>query len=369
MKRISLTLAAIGLTAVCSAFAALPASTDSTFIDIPQLPGGYVLGGSIFYLNHSPTNGDLNFASVDSILNPNANNKFISKLANVDLGYDWGFAANIGYIFPNTGNDLNLSYFYMDSNSSNFITPPQVGVIDELTDITFINSNGVPISNQTATGEHRITQVDLTGGQYINVGCRLRLHPVAGVRYADVERFFTLDEAAAAALTIPAVGTFDFLNTSDIEEDSDFRGAGPLIGMDASYYLGRGFGVIGHGDTAILMGGVGPVTNITSFNTVTEEATGAITSALNSFLFSARSVTRVVPVTDLKLGLDYTYTINNSNDSDLSLEIGYQSSEYFNVIDRMATVSNLLASPGLITKNSTSDLGLDGPYITLTFHA
>ncbi len=363
MKRTSLALAISLAAAVSSVSAALPASSDPTFIDIPQLPGGYVLGGSVFYLNHSPSNGDLDFASVNSIFKTD----FSSKVANVNLGYDWGFSANIGYIFPNTGNDINLNYFYLDSNSSNFITPPAEGILSELNDVTFINSNDVPISNENATAEHRVTQVDLTGGQYINVGCRLRLHPIAGIRYADVERFYTLSEAAAASLTIPDIGTFDILNLSDIEEESDFRGAGPLAGIDTSYYLGRGFGVIGHGDAAILIGGLGPITNVASFNAVTDEATGDIVSALNSFVLSAKSVTRVVPVTDLKLGLDYTYTINNTNDSDLSMEIGYQTSEYFNAVDRLSTISNVM--PGLIFKNSTSDLGLDGPYITLTFHA
>ena len=39
-------------------------------------------------------------------------------------------------------------------------------------------------------------------------------------------------------------------------EESDFQGIGPLIGVDASYYVGMGFGIVGHFDSALLVGNI-----------------------------------------------------------------------------------------------------------------
>lgn len=362
MNRSALGLAILSIVTTCCSFAALPGSTDPALINIPQLTGGYILGGNVIFLNHSPSNGDLDFLSV----NTNIKDDLFSTLRDVNLGYDWGFGAKIGYVFANTGNDINLSYLYLDSNSSNLVTLPNNGTLTEINDFTPVTSNGVLITDENATGEHRITQVDLTGGQYINVGCRLILHALAGWRYADVQRFYTLTQGAAAILTTPNT-VFDIVNISLIEQDSDFRGTGPLMGMDASYYLGKGFGVTSHGDVAMLIGGVGPTTNVGSLNFITNESTGDVEGAFNGFVFKENSVMHIVPVTDLKLGLDYTYTINNFNDSILTIEMGYQASEYFNVFDRLSTNSDIVFTQ--ILKKSTSDLGFDGPYLTLTYHA
>ncbi len=371
MKRLLVALVTIGLASTVGAYAALPGATDPTLVNVPQLPGGFVMGGSAFYLEASPTNGDLNYGSVNFPVT-NSGLNFFSELATVDSSYDWGWAANIGYIFPNTGNDVNLSYFNFHSSHSdhtstfpnNFIgsdnfNPGQPG-----------NSDLTSFFAVDADASYNINQVDLTAGQYINVGCRLRLHPIVGLRYADVDR------------TLHTFGIKHAQNSGDdaytviANDASDFSGIGPLAGIDGSYYMGMGFGAVAHADAAVLIGNIDDQLDIAS-NYITIPST---TIAINT-IFNVRddSNRRVVPVTDLKLGLDYSYMFNNAANSDVTFEIGYQASEYFNAVDNTtafitsAAIAHdaTLAVPGasFVEAHKTSNVGLDGPYASLTFHA
>lgn len=399
MKRLSVALATIGLTAAAGAYAALPAATDPTLVNVPQLPGGFVLGVSGFYLEPSATNGDLDFASVN-VNNNNNTTIFASKLHSVDASYDWGWGANVGYIFPNTGNDVNLSYFYFDSsNEDNHIdTSPfningaVVGLSPLVNGIIF-NSFDIPQANATidptltlaaAEASYRINQVDLTAGQLINVGCRLRLHPTAGLRYADVERKINSAYAGTSSFlssASPTALTSDVLSSAALlQEDSDFSGIGPLASLDATYYLGMGFGAVAHADAALLIGSIDAKSRVFAGNVNTVQLNlGApvVTANAGEFYYDNDSNRRVVPVGDLKLGLDYTYMFNNAANSDVTLELGWQASEYYDAIDRLATLSTVPTSSATpptggasqILGTFTSSLGIQGPYATLTFHA
>ncbi len=398
MKRLIVALASIGLTAAAGAYAALPAATDPTLVNVPQLPGGFVVGVSGYYLEPSPTDGDLDFASANINASNSVSNTFFSKLYNVDPGYNWGWGANIGYIFPNTGNDVNLSYFYLDTGNENqnvFISPfNNNGTNNNVTPIVnnfVFNTVAIPdleipifldpvLTNAAAEVSYRINQVDLTAGQFINVGCRLRLHPNVGLRYADLERKINSVYSGTASflstVAEPGASTFDEISSfAAVREDSDFSGIGPLAGIDASYYIGMGFGAVAHADAALLIGTVDSETDVFAQNIINQgENLLAPITIINAGVFSYRddSTRRVVPVGDLKLGLDYTYLFNNAANSDLTLEIGWQASEYYNAVDRLATVSTVpstLAVGSSQTLGSfTSSVGLDGPYATLTLH-
>ncbi len=401
MKRLTIALAAIGLTAAAGAYAALPAATDPTLVNVPQLPGGFVVGLSGYYLEASPSNGDLDFASANfnTTLNGNVNNTFFSKLHNVDPGYDWGWGANIGYIFPNTGNDVNLSYFYLDTGDNrdsvflpfNATTGLFIGSITPVVNNVIFNPGfpgddlGTPLNIASAEASYRINQVDLTAGQFINVGCRLRLHPNVGLRYADLERKINSFYAGSvvSVSTASGVATTTASNNQSqgfVNEDSDFSGIGPLAGIDASYYIGMGFGAVAHADAALLIGTIDSETDVFAQNTqfVSTTVLAPVLNQVSAGIFNYRddSIRRVVPVTDLKLGLDYTYLFNNAANSDLTLEIGWQASEYFNAVDRLATAS-VVPNSNILTPvigssqalgSFTSSVGLDGPYATLTLH-
>ncbi|QLH43958.1 MAG: hypothetical protein HWD59_01320 [Coxiellaceae bacterium] len=129
---------------------------------------------------------------------------------------------------------------------------------------------------------------------------------------------------------------------------------GPLAGIDGSYYLIRGIGVVGHIDSALLIGSVNSSLNTTAIS----DAGTATVNVSNGYN------TRIVPVIDAKLGLNYTYLFTNESNSDLTLEMGYQASQYFNALDHLTGVLTEFSAVG---QNSV-DFMLNGPYLSLTYH-
>jgi hypothetical protein len=363
VKRLSLALAAIGLSS--AAFAAFPGASNPCLVDIPELAGRLVFGATGYYLQPSATNGDLDYASA----NQNTTTPFRSNLGDITPNYSWGWGANLGYIFPQTGNDINLSYMQINSGlGSNLLAAVIPGTsINSLNPIIslpagyslfqFINSAG-------STVEYDIDQVDLTVGQYINVGCRVRVHPNVGLRYAQIQRkiFQTFTGTDQFSTTISeAAGS---------NETSNYTGIGPLVGVDGSYYLGMGFGFVGHFDAAELIGNIQSNLNTTFIGPT---ATSSLFPTTQVFPITTPTRDRLVPELDGKLGFDYTYLFNNAANSDLTLEVGWQASKDFNAIDRVGatlvpnTIGGALASQ-TIGARRTDNLSVEGPYATLTLH-
>jgi hypothetical protein len=377
MKRLTLALAAIGLSAACGAYAALPTGAGPTEVSVPQLPGGFVIGLMGDYLQPMSSNGDLDYASVNTGTSPN----FASSLNDVDPGYDWGWGANIGYVFPQTGNDINLSYEYLstsDTNHTGVVALPAgvTSIVDNPFD-DILDGTGV-ITGIGGKAEYTLNQVDLTVGQFINVGCRLSLHPNVGLRWASVDRdFYT---AAVGGFTSAVSGGSPVFITTDnfavgSHDSSDFSGIGPLAGIDASYYIGMGFGAVAHVDSALLIGSVDDKLTVVASEFPLSSTFQQTFPAVQSFSVSSDNDNRVVPVVDMKLGLDYTYLFNNAANSDLTLEVGWRASQYFNPVDRTqgefalntASVAPFVGSSAAVAR-TTSDVAFQGPYATLVLH-
>jgi hypothetical protein len=407
MKRLSIALAAIGLSV--GAFAALPAATDPTLVAVPQFPGGFFIGLTGYYLEPAAASNDLSYGYFQNQglvagLNGATVNVLSNSYAKVDPGYDWGWGINGGYLFPGTANDVYASYFYLntsDTNSSQFAPIP--GVIT----FTIQNANQdlapTAISFSGGKAEYNINQVEVDAGQYMDVGCRLVLHPSVGLRWAQVDRTLTSDtyenfaptfvsfslppiSSTVAGSTI-AITTPGFSNYFHTKEESDFSGIGPEVGLDASYYVDYGFGFVAHAETGLLIGSVDTKSNFENVNpavplVVATTSGGVTTTAVSTFQFASlnssdwreRSTTRVVPVTDLKLGANYTYLFNNATNSDLTLEAGWQVSEYMDSVDRTFASAAPGLNGGAIANidgipTTTSSVGFEGPYVNLTFHA
>lgn len=375
MKRLSIALAAIGISA--GALAALPAATNPTEVSVPQLSGGFVIGATGFYLQPTDSNGDLDYASA------NVNNNSVSgatsffnnvNLHNVEPGYDWGWGVNVGYIFPNTGNDVNLSYFRFDSKDTastsvagfNGLPPSSGSAGNFILPVGLTPANGDSYQNANARVDYDLDQVDLTAGQYINVGCRLTLHPFAGLRWAQLDRKLT-ENYFAPGSTSGTAGTVTIGNngTLALNEKSDFEGIGPIAGLDATYYVDQGFGVVGHFDTGLLVGNVDSQTTEAMVGLNTTVVGSATPASTFNATYKADSNHRLVPVADAKLGLDWTYLFNNTDNSDVTVEAGWQVSHYWNAVDRLTITDG----PGAaITGRKTSDFGLSGPYLNVTVH-
>jgi hypothetical protein len=374
MKKLSFALAAIGLSS--SIFAALPAATDPTIVNIPELDGGFVIGLMGDYLQPSPSNGDLDFFNPTTF---GGGPSFSSKFYGVDPSYQWGWGANIGYVFPQTGNDINLSYSHLGTSDSHTLAPSELAALGGTTLIgpLIILTNTYFAAAPTA--QYNLNQVDLTAGQLIDVGCRLRLHPNMGMRWASIDHKLNMNLGLAQTFVFSPTGTVLATTHNEIYfgNKSYFDGIGPLAGLDATYYIGRGFGAVAHADSALLIGDVNnklinpTKANVTNLDT-SEVALFTVTDTIDSNR-------RMVPIVDAKLGLDYTYLFNNVKKSDLTLEAGWQTSQYYNAVDRIAATpfGYFLTAVGTpiigftpihIIERITSRVGFNGPYATLVLH-
>ena len=179
---------------------------------------------------------------------------------------------------------------------------------------------------------------------------------------------FLSDESGATAIEycLIAVGLsiviITAVNGIGTTLNSKFTGVGPRFGLDTSYHLGNCFGVVGHVAGALLVGNTKNDNSQQNFALAITPTPGTVfTSQVNT---SSDSVTRVVPALDAKLGLDYTYIFENQ--SMLSLEAGYQWTQYIDAVDRLSNTAVAGVGVGAVTR-TTSSIGFDGPYLTLNW--
>lgn len=374
MKRLVIALATIGISS--SIFAALPPTTSNpNEITVPQLTGGLSIGVTGLYIQPAASNGDLDYASVNSATSPN----FQPKTASVDSGHDFGWGVNLGYVFPNTGNDINVNYLHLDTSDKDSIAGGNITPTDFPVTFTSLIPGGITTTTLSANAkaEFDLDQVDLTVGQYINVGSRLSLHPIAGLRFVDLQRKLNATyrdsisgPGTTSGFTIPP---FSFPAGVVTQEKSDFEGIGPLVGIDSSYYVGGGFGLVGHFSSSLLVGNVD--SQLTAAISTPGFPTIALAPIAANSISKADSNHRIVPNYDAKLGVDYTYSFNNQ--SNLTFEVGYQVSHYYKAIDLLKTTTNVVNwpnpnvvvfTPGVLAQRSTADFSLDGVYANLTLH-
>jgi hypothetical protein len=335
-KRLSLALVALGLSA--SAFA-------DTGVVIPSQEGGFKIGIDALYLR--ATNSDLDYAT--SFAFPVVNTASTLNAA-ADPNFNWGFYAQVGYLFPCTGNDITLGYTYLRNNESNSIVtaPPAPNRFISLTPFGGLNLGLVGFfSAANVKAEFDLNAVDLDMGQrFTTDGYDMRMF--AGLRYASINH--TLSSNGVNGIVI-------LTNSGTQKFTSDYQGVGPRIGMDGRYCLQSGFGLDANFSTALLVGNID----------AKYDASSVVILATPNARYQANSGsrTRVVPVLEAKLGADYVYISDNCSKSSLMFEAGYQVTNYFNAIDHVRLVNGFT----VISQNSTSDVAFDGPYLGVKYYA
>lgn len=212
--------------------------------------------------------------------------------ANEDkLDWDWGFKLEGSYHF-NTGNDLTINWYHLNSKSNNTI----VGTFDAYQST----------ENQTQwILEEKVDwdAVNAEFGQHVDFGQSQDVRFHAGLQFA---RLKTTDSEEYIA----NFGTINALSGNADGSDS-YNGLGPRIGADLTYHVTKGFSLYGNAATALLIG-----TSKYHYNT-TETGVTYIDSG---------SKTAVVPDLEGKLGVKYNYTLSQGN---LGLDVGYMITKYF----------------------------------------
>lgn len=317
MKKITLSLIAAGLATASSAYAAVPTGAAPFQVVVPNLQKGVNLTLEGLYLQ--PSNSDLAYS-----ITPSAGNNTYST-SSVQPDYNFGFGVGLGYVFPESGNDVQAHWQHYnqsttDTSSNSFSTVDYGTLGNGSSDTTF-----------------KFDTIDLDVGQYLSIGTRLQTRLFAGLRYVNLQNNTTN--------TVADVNNGNVVLSSVI--DSKFQGAGPRIGIDTSYHVKDCFGVVAHLATSLL---VGRTTDTTNYYTIDGD----------SLALDPDNQTRVVPSLDAKLGFDYTIGFKNGT-SNMTIEAGYQVTEYVDAIDKTQIQGNTLIN------TTTSSVGFNGPYLSLNF--
>jgi hypothetical protein len=345
MKKLTLSLVAAGLAASSlGAYAALPTGAAPFQVVVPNLKSGLELTLEGLYLQ--PTNSDLAYAAVTTT-NYDANGNAVSNATDVSYlkpNYDFGFRVGLGYVFPNSGNDVQLNWTHFHhSTDASVVTP----------DLTQVSGISIDPNNSTQNGsvDFRYDAVDLDVGQYISIGTRLQTRLFFGVRGAELRKELTTTSFDNSAPAIDMIAS---------TSNSKFIGIGPRVGIDSRYHIADCFGLVGHFATALLVG------NVDVDGTHTESSNGS--AIANSF--TANTQTRVVPAFDAKLGLDYTFPFNRNevSGSSMTVEAGYQVTQYVDAFDSVSfSSSSDKGVSNTFPSTSTSSVGFHGPYLSLNF--
>lgn len=300
MKKITLGIAFIfGSITANAAANNLPSATS---VYVPMLCSGFTVGITGLYWRTSSNFQDYGVASPNPPITP-----FDGHYLQLKPNYDWGYKANIGYIFPYSGSDIQLTYTQYDQNKTNsdfslneIIAPYDATLITTpivFEDIIFYDGSTLVSTNPTlpvvldagtiiqpdvavtASIETNHYALDLNYGQHINIGSNFKLRWFGGLRYANLEQKLQINSSALTRTVTPVIltdvavvaedgegttvtGTISFITRNDvafnheeaINQKAKFQGVGPQFGTDVTYELKNGFGLTGSLSTALLVG-------------------------------------------------------------------------------------------------------------------
>jgi hypothetical protein len=245
--------------------------------------------------------------------------------------WDWGYKLEGSYHF-NTGNDIVLTWMHYKNDTT------QAGFSG------FIPYSPLALPLATtfaAANENQIDQINLVMGQHADFGLVKNMRFYGGLQYANIRSDITHLYNQSPAALIPSG-----ITSVSLHDDSDFKGVGPVIGIDYSYDITNEFSLTANGAGSILYG---------SSRIFTGYVGAPVTAVLSSWYGSKKAM---VPSLEAKLGANYAYAMAQGT---LNIEGGYQVVNYFHALQTLGA-----EFPGTNVL-STSDFGLYGPYVGLKY--
>lgn len=251
----------------------------------------------------------------------------LPQYTEVKNDWDWGYRLEGSYHF-NTGNDVTLNW-------SHFSTDVHQGQLHGLVlPLAVVGAVNIPY---TINNENRYDQVNLVLGQHADFGLVKKMRFYGGLQYANIQlnanNFYPF---TYAPLAISSVSLYD---------NTDFKGVGPVLGLDYAYFVTPELSLTANGQGSILYG-------TSRYNT------GYVIAPANASLLSLyASKKAIVPSLEAKLGLNYAYVMPQGV---LNIAGGYQVVNYFSALQGQTLqvfASNI----------SNSDYGLYGPYFGVNY--
>ncbi|MDN3506726.1 MAG: Lpg1974 family pore-forming outer membrane protein [Simkaniaceae bacterium] len=306
-----------------------------TEISMPCFAGGFYGGASWIYLQATHSDGDLEFGS---FITPTLD--FTAHLLQTEPDYKSGYQLNLGYEFGCTNQNLDARFFSIDHSSSN-----SAQVFEDIQLIqNFLGGN---FGRAKGASTSKIRDLAVTYGlEYIIDQC-LSIHPYLGVGFADIRRTLDVsyDDEGRAFGDGMLQGT----------EKSKYWGVGPIIGWDASLPLFCNLSLSGRFGTGVLFGTTKSSLDSTSFF-----------QNENSAFFAKDSSDRAVTLINGDVSLSYLQPLCGGRYG-MELEVGYRADYYFKPINRINPFLGYVVNTNPFPVDQPSNIGLHGPYITLSF--
>jgi hypothetical protein len=266
-------------------------------VTVPCERSAWAIGGQALYLQ-TTTNGALSYYPSTTAT---------GGYRDLSGQWDWGFQIEGAYHF-NTGNDVTVSWYHLDTDNKAFAVSP-------------LAFDTVAVA-ATAKQKMRWDSVNAELGQFVDFSANKKMRFHGGFQYARIK--------PTTNLVVTTVGPV----VTALEARTEYNGFGPRTGLDMNYVFNNGFGVYAKAAASVLVG-------TSKFH--------------NNFDFLAVHGSRnaIVPELEAKLGADYTYSMAQG---DLMLDAGYMWFNYFNPTNQV-----------IAGTFDSSDFSASGPYVGLKY--
>jgi len=257
----------------------------------------------------------------------------ISRINREDNKWDWGFRLEGSYHF-NTGNDVTVDWTHFRGDVN------QGGLEG------FALILNIPNQPLNLIGRNRLDQVNLVLGQTADFSAVKTMRFYGGLQLAHIQvndtGYFTM---LVSPVPLPP-GTPLLMEQND---NNDYRGLGPVAGIDYAYRLTEAFSITATGAGSILVG----QSHYT--NRFVATGLGLVLAGVNG------NQNLVVPSVEGKLGVNYAHPMYEGV---LHLQLGYEAINYFHSLQSRGFTQLSLPASNNIDRSS---YGVYGPYFGLKY--
>lgn len=326
-------------------------------LSIPDLKPGFAINGAVLWLKPGASN--LNYVILNKEL-PAQSPSWTEQELKPD--YSPAFEIGLAYAFPNGGGkDAQVHWTHLRTSTSASTVAPNEDYF--LGPDYEIGPEGLPITNSWGNVKFNYDVIDLTAGQYLNFGESLQLRFLGGLSAGFLQEEVTANYSGTREVG-PFVGPFQM----NQKVTSKFSGVGPEVGLHADYMAYKGFGFLGEGTVAAL---IGSLKSTTQYIGSAVELQQLFNQSVNYQTIKDQSVTQVIPGINGKLGINYNKILKNN--MLFKAEAGYQAAVYVNAISQYIPAS-LVLGQGLETggifvatmSHTLSNYSVHGPFLNFS---